>query len=391
MKRGHVEKAVKAQSDNFKVKSLFDKYTANVAALTTLAAAGTTFAQSSVSISGLLDMAYYKIGGSGSTAQTNGQGVSTIIGSATSAINFNVVEDLGGGLKAQAFVALDPRAFAMDSAAGVPAAPGLQRHEAYVGVSGAFGNLRLGAVNSGSLAASGTGSVLGTATGSGYGAADLAAGGAIRYNRGLRFDTPRVSGFAASINYAPGNDDGATLNTVANMAGGPGLGGIVMPTGQQITDFSLSYAAGPLNVTLSSLQRSATPNTTAVAPKSTYNSIGANYTMGAARVFATWGDGDKSSQAAAGGGATALVTQASHLDSKLSRIGAQYTMGATTLMASTTSVEIGTTPKRTIMGLRADYALSKRTAAYGAYEAIDTGLATSNKINTVAVGVRHSF
>ncbi len=334
-------------------------------------------------------MAYYKIGGSGSTAQTNGQGVSTIIGSATSAINFNVVEDLGGGLKAQAFVALDPRTFAMDGATGAATGPGIGRHETFVGVSGAFGNLRLGAVNSGSLAASGAGSVLGTATGSGYGLADLQAGGAIRYSRSVRYDTPRVSGFAASINYAPGNDDGTT-------AGNSALGGIVMPTGQEVTDLSLSYAAGPLSVTLSSLSRSATPNTTVTAPavavpKSTYNSIGANYTMGAARVFATWGDGDKSSQAASAGGLTSLLTSVNGQDSKLSRIGGQYTMGATTLMASTTSVEIGTAAKRTIMGLRADYALSKRTAAYGAYEAIDTGATSANKINTVAVGVRHSF
>ena len=353
-------------------------------ALATLAAAGTSFAQSSVTISGLLDMAYYKIGGSGSTAQTNGQGVSTIIGSATSAINFSVVEDLGGGLRAQAFVALDPRTFAMDGAAGAATAPGIGRHETFVGVTGGFGQIRLGAVNSGSLAASSAGSVMGTATGGGYGVADLQAGGAIRYSRSVRYDTPRVNGFAASINYAPGNDDGTT-------AGNSLLGGIVMPVGAQVTDLGLSYVKGPINVTLSSLQRSATPGTTTPLVKSTYNSIGANYTMGAARLFATMGDGDKSSQAAASGGLTALVNSTPNLDTKLSRIGGQYTMGATTLMASNTTLEVGTTPKRTIMGLRADYALSKRTAAYGVYESIDTGATSANKINTVAVGVRHTF
>ncbi len=329
-------------------------------------------------------MAYYKISGSGTTATTNGQGVSTIIGSATSAINFNVVEDLGGGLNAQVFVALDPRTFAMDGAAGAANAPGMNRHETYVGVTGGFGQIRLGAVNSGSLAASGAGSVLGTATGSGYSPADLAAGGAIRYSRSVRYDTPRVNGFAASINYAPGNDDGSTQTT-------PALAQLVLPTGQQVTDLSLSYVAGPINVTLSSLSRSATPNTTTTVPKSTYNSIGANYTMGAVRLFATMGDGDKSSQAASSGGMTSLVATTANLDTKLSRIGGQYTMGATTLLASSTSVEIGTAAKRTIMGLRADYALSKRTVAYGVYESIDTGATSANKFNTVAVGVRHTF
>jgi predicted porin len=352
-----------------------------------LAAAGTTFAQSSVTISGLLDMAYYNIGGNGASTQMKGQGVSTIIGSATSAINFNVVEDLGGGLKAQAFVALDPRTFAMDGAAGAATAPGMGRHETFVGVSGAFGNLRLGAVNSGSLAASGAGSVLGTATGSGYGLADLAAGGAIRYSRGLRFDTPRVNGFAASINYAPGNDDGSQATGVSTA-----VAGAVTPVGQRITDLGLSYVAGPINVTVSSLQRSAVTgaNATASQVKSTYNSIGANYTMGAARVFVTMGDGDKSSLASAAP-TLGLLNSAAGSDTKLSRIGGSYTMGATTLMASTTSLEVGTLPKRTIMGLRADYALSKRTAAYVGYEGIDTGGTSLNKITTAMVGVRHSF
>lgn len=362
----------------------------NVAALAALAAAGTSFAQSSVTISGLLDMAYYSVGGNGATNLTKGQGVSTIIGSATSAINFNVVEDLGGGLKAQAFVALDPRTFAMDGAGGAIAAPGMNRHETFVGLSGAFGNLRLGAVNSGSLAASGAGSVLGTATGSGYGLADLAAGGAIRYSRGVRFDTPRVNGVAASINYAPGNND---ADAIANALTGPGLAGIITPPGQQITDIGLSYVAGPINVTFSNLQRSALTGAGASASqvKSTYNSIGANYTVGAARVFATWGKGDNSSQAASAGGATSLINTTGGLDTKLTRIGAQYTMGATTLMGSYTTLDVGTAATRTISGLRADYALSKRTAAYGAYEAINTGAASANKINTMAVGVRHSF
>ena len=358
-------------------------------ALATLAATA-SFAQSTVTISGLLDMSYYSISGSGASTQLKGSGVSTIIGSATSAININVVEDLGGGLKAQAFFGLDPRTFAMDGASGAFAAPGMNRHETYVGVNGGFGNLRLGAVNSASLSASGAGSVLGTATGSGYGLADLAAGGAIRYSRSVRYDTPNMNGFSASLNYAPGNDDGATLSTST-----PTVGQVIMPTGAQVTDLGLSYANGPVSVTFSNLQRSSTPNTSTVAPKSTYNSIGANYTMGAARVFATYGKGEKSSQAASSSGVTSLVSQTANLDSKLTRVGASYTMGAVTLLGSYTTVEIGTAAKRTITGLRADYALSKRTAAYGAYEALDNGAAIAsglgNKINTMAVGVRHSF
>jgi predicted porin len=170
-------------------------------ALAALAATGLVSAQSSVTMFGLADIGY----GSHKTTGPAGASIKSLGvmdgANAGSRIGFRGTEDLGGGLNAQAFVALDPRDFAADGA-------GIARHETYIGVSGAFGNLRLGAVNSGSLAASGAGSVLGTATGSGYGLADLAAGGSIRYSRGVRYDTPRVNGIAASINYVPGNDDG---------------------------------------------------------------------------------------------------------------------------------------------------------------------------------------
>ena len=98
--------------------------------------------------------------------------------------------------------------------------------------------------------------------------------------------------------------------------------------------------------------------------------------MGAARVFVGYGDGDKS---AAGS------------DVKVTRVGATYTMGAVTLLGQYATTEIGTAAERKTTGLRADYALSKRTAAYLGYESYNSGATTANKTNLMAVGVRHSF
>ena len=190
------------------------------------------------------------------------------------------------------------------------------------------------------------------------------------------------------MTYAPGNNDAT--------AGG------AQP---QVTDLGLSYTSGPLSVSFSNLQRSAVGAQDAVAavagqlgsggsvtsgafapwgqaavtatPKSTFNLIGVNYTMGAARVFAGYGDGSKSGTGA--------------VDSKLTRVGASYTMGAVTLLGSYSTLELGTAAKRTASGVRADYALSKRTAAYAGYEAYDSGATTTNKRNTAMVGVRHTF
>ncbi len=335
-------------------------------------AATASFAQSSVTISGLIDASYHAVSGNGTTATTKLNSISTSVGSATSAINLNVLEDLGGGMKAQAFYAFDPRANINNSTNGIG------RHEAYVGLSGGFGNLRLGSINTASLLANGAGNVFGTATGGAYANTETAAGGQIRFNNSLRYDTPSFSGFSANVTYSPGNKD-ATSGGAA----------------PQFTDVGLSYSNGPLNVVFSSVTRSAYVAQDALAivsqvgstvngyaavtagVKTTYNLLGANYAIGNAKVFAAYGDGDKSGT----GG----------VDSKLARVGATYTMGAVTLLGQYSELELGTAAKRKATGLRADYALSKRTAAYAGYEAYDSGATSANKINTAMVGLRHSF
>jgi len=339
-------------------------------ALAALAATG-AFAQSTVTLSGVMDFSYHTISGNGTTEATKAQSVGTTVGSATSAINIVAVEDLGGGMKAEARYEIDPRGFANDGTA-------LGRHQSYIGLSGGFGNIRMGAINTAQLSAFGGASPLGTATGSAYAWTELAAGGAVRFNRSVRYDTPSFAGFTANLTYAPGNDDASTA------AGG------ATPIGQEVTDLGLAYSNGALNVALSSLQRSAVTGGTASQVKSTYNSISANYAIGNAKVFLGYGDGDKSSQAPA---TVNIVNTTGGLDSKVTRVGASYAMGAVTLLGQYATAEIGTgaNNKRTATGLRADYALSKRTVAYGAYEAFDTGAASSNKINTMAVGVRHAF
>ncbi len=346
-----------------------------------------------MTLSGLLDVSYGSVSGSATNKLTEVNPVGTSLGSATSNITFNAVEDLGGGMRAQAFYSIDPRGFVNSNSA-------LTRHESYVGLSGGFGQIRLGSINTASLQVNGASAPLGTATGSGFTNIQTAAGGAVRFDSSVRYDTPNFNGFAASVTYATGNKD-------ANAGG----------ANQGATDIGLSYAKGPLAINFSSLKRTAsdaqaavaatctalnTPvgcntGTAAVAARvaSTFNSIGANYTMGATRVFAGYGKGDDSSAsvtAATAATSTATATTIGQ-DTKLTRFGASHTMGAVTLLGQYSTVEIGTgaNNKRTATGFRADYALSKRTVAYAAYEAYDNGATTANKVNSAAVGVRHSF
>ncbi len=338
-------------------------------------AATSAFAQSSVSITGLLDASYHAISGSGTTVSTKANSVSSSIGSATSAINFNVLEDLGGGLKAQVFYGIDPRGMFNNSTANT-----LGRHEMYLGLSGGFGSIKLGSPNTAALSAHGAGQVFGTATGGAYANITTASGSAVRFNNSVRYDTPAMSGFSASVNYAPGNDD-ATAQT-ATLAAAP-----------KATDIGLAYSNGPLNVNYSHLKRSAVVAATAsaqadgtagfglaavtAAQASTYKTLGINYKIGDLKVFAGNGKGTKSA--------------ASDTDSKLTTMGASYTMGKTTLLVGTAKTKLGTAADRKATGMRIDYELSKRTTAYLVNESYDSGATSANKTNITAVGVRHSF
>jgi predicted porin len=348
-------------------------------ALAVLAVSGAAVAQSSVTLSGVMDFAVGNVKVGNQAAETT---VSTRdLTSATSVIRITAVEDLGGGLKATALYALDPRHLANDSAGGSAAAPGLQRDEAFIGLEGGFGNLRLGSANSVGLTTFLTASPLGTGIGSGYAATALDYS-FIRHSRSIRYDSPNLNGFRVAVNYAPG----------ASEVAGPVFGSInAIPQGSEVTELGLSYANGPLtvafaNIALGARAASATGPVAAAAKAST-NVLAVRYTMGATAISAGWNDGDSAARSA-----TPVAT-------KGYRVGIAQTMGAVTLIGSYAEQETPTVTEK-VTGLRADYALSKRTAAYVGYEKANSGLAytaattaaaTGGNRTTMAVGVRHSF
>jgi len=348
-------------------------------------AATASFAQSTVTLSGLLDMSYANIGGNVNTAK-KGQTVTAINGSATSNITIAASEDLGGGMRSRAFFELDPRAFATDGGA-------IGRHQTFVELSGGFGAIKLGSPNSASLAAYGAGAPLGTATGSGYSATNATLGMTTRYNRSVRYDTPAVNGLSASVLFAPGNN--ADTGTAA-YAG--------LPYQRSVTEFGVSYAKGPLVAVFSSLQAgssnvvaAAAPTATATSKSTTFNTIGANYTMGATKLFAGYNSGKTLGTAASTSGPVEFAAQADGIKTKGYRVGASQSFGAITGIVSYAEQEIGNandfvgSTTRKVTGLRLENALSKRTVAYVAYEDYNSGASSANKTNITAVGLRHSF
>jgi predicted porin len=301
-------------------------------------------------------------------------------------INITSVEDLGGGMKATAHYGLDPRNLSNDAGA-------IGRDELFVGVSGGFGNIRLGSPNSIGLTTFLAASPLGTGVGSGYGAT---AGdySSVRYSRSARYDSPAFSGVTLSVLYAPGNDQ-AVANGVAAAP--------LIANARNVTEIGLRYANGPLTVAFANVSQAAQTNTSVLTAgassvvslkKTSSNILAASYAIGNTTLSAGWNDGD----------ALATITGAS-LKSEGYRLGVAHTMGAITLRASQAEQKTNLI-KETVTGLRADYALSKRSTVYMGYEAWDNKKATTAAASTamsgfaavnsgdrkiMSLGVRHAF
>ena len=384
------------------------------------------FAQSTVTLTGNIDVA-----GSNSTGTqliTTGKTFSTTTGtSSTSVIKLTVVEDLGGGMKVTGLYGLDPRTLANDSygvtlntgATGAGAngktlgntATGLARDEFYVGLSGDFGNVRLGAANSIGLETTGASSPLGTATGSGYAPNSGVGMNSIvntRYSRSIRFDSPTIAGFTASVQYAPGNDV-ATATPVAVTAGDSTALGIV--NARKTTEIGLKYANGPLNVSIASIkQAEQTTNKTGwysgaltqALAETSATVWAASYALPTnTTVYIGGNSGDRLASVASTVGAA--------VKSKGNRVAVKQTVGQWDLIAQhTTQTAAGIDAatgkydqadvKAKITGATALYNLSKTAATYVAYEKFDTGMTYATAVagatgdrKIVSIGLRKQF
>jgi predicted porin len=364
-------------------------------------AATTAFAQSSVTLSGNIDAGYQSIDykGGKSAGITNN-------GSSTSTIQFSGTEDLGGGLKANFKLNSDFNPTTTNGNSGGAAAHTAStgswlNSEQRVGLSGGFGAIDMGVVNNGSLAAAGTGTPFGTAVGSGFrslwttDSLTVASSSPVRFDNAVRYTSPSMSGFTGEYYYVKKNAN-ATNNTFGTTFGSYDTNGI--------SEITLKYSNGPLNVAYASQTQDAVGTGTAPADnKGTLNTLGLNYTMGAVTGYLM-------NQTAKDNDATA----ADKLDRTTNIYGVKYVSGAHSFMVQTGNAKLKSSgqtstatfavegEKSTVTGIGYDYALSKRTTAYFRSESINdkAGLvaaratidvAGQTKITRQAIGVRHTF
>jgi predicted porin len=331
----------------------------SLVALAVLAASGASFAQSSVTVYGLLDI----WAGSVKTEKAGVSTTATVLESGgvnTSRWGLKGSEDLGGGLKA---VFKLEQGFKLDTGAagnstGTAASQAFDR-QSYVGFAGGFGEVAIGKVWSAYDDVQGATDAVFDSALSPANHVFNSTGYIDRPQNGFRYTTPTVSGFTGAFSYSLDEK---------------------VPTGVQTTSVSLSYAAGPLTAQFGYQKDDTKANTNDPA----YTRLGASYDLGVATVKGSYGK-------------VSNLGSVSGADTTEYQIGADFPVSsALTLSASYAKSDDNATAgnvNRKGFGIAGAYTLSKRTFLYGGFEhnSATAAPAADSKADYFAVGVQHSF
>ncbi len=383
-----------------------------LAALATLAAATGSFAQSTVTLYGNVDVAYgaHKTSSRDGTAFTKTAGV--MDGSwAGSRLGFRGEEDLGGGLKAsftleQGINPTSPEAYNQRVASGAHQISGASTYsignnrQSFLGLAGGFGTVRVGYqyTNSYDVVAF-----------QGYSLSEFQGG---NYQNQTHANGTRAN----SITYISPAMSGVTLKAQVGSGTGRGTNESNADTNNGFRtnnnaymSLMAAYAAGPLNVSYAyskagvetTANAAATTNIFggAVAAPTVTNTakrnqvshnLGASYNLGVATVSATFG------QLNNGGSTTGTI----ETKTTAQQFSVKVPFGATDLLLSTGSVKAKTpTATTTDMSgtmIGVSHAMSKRTNIYALTgtdknKAIVADNAAGYKDSKTVVGIRHAF
>ena len=334
-------------------------------ALAVLAASGAAFAQSTVTIYGLLDANINSTKDSNVTNTRIDSG-----GIQTSRFGLKGSEDLGGGLKANFKL---ESGFRIDTGAipnNGPTNSSLFSRQSWVGVSGGFGEVQLGKMWTPYDDLQGLGAAA-------FNANIFAPAAYVwqsnNYNdrpgNSIYYASPNFGGFSGAVMYSLGENKTATVS-----AG-------------NVTSFRIGYEGGPIAVGLGYQ----TEKANGAAPTTAkFTQLNASYDLGVAKLLAAYGNVKD-----AGGVPKTNEYQIGvdfPVSSALTLSVGYATSKSTGLKALTPNGSTET--KGNGLGLGALYALSKRTNLYaGLNNSKITGqnAAGDNKINVYALGVRHTF
>jgi GBP family porin len=318
--------------------------------------AGTASAQSSVTLSGGVDVSIERQNGAWNMGAGN---------SGRSAFTLSGTEDLGGGMRA--FFVLNHRFSARDGTISSQPATGRFWRQSWVGLGGGFGELRLGRqlpvlqIYNGDFDPFGTETIGSTHTGG------LNAGlaGSARNNNEILYISPNMGGLTVHANIAAADQNGP-------VSGATMTNGTERPVG-----FGAQYAAGPVRLA-AAYDRNAVDGKT----KGVYGSFNAGF----ATFMAQWENGDCTITVSGGDAACGVGTAT---DVSVWSIGTRVPFGAATLKAGYRN---SSDLEQKKIGVGLDYNLSKRTIVYtDVAKQSGDGYSSLSKKARFDVGVWHRF
>lgn len=319
-------------------------------AMAALAAAGVASAQSTSTLSGTLDFGLEKTASGQALQATNSR-------NGTTQITWTGTEDLGGGLKANFKVSTSFDAtFVAGGAAAAPTNQMFGNNDMFVGVSGGFGEVRLGRsfnpVFEAGLTANGTKGVTGYAS-----RGNTLDNVGVYVSNQVQYLSPRLGGLQLVFSLAPRE---VTTAGVKNHSG-----------------IRLNYSAGPLVANLAVANN--TNGTGAVVGTKNWTHLSAAYDFGLARLmFSFQDDGNNTSNQDSAFVVSATVPVGAH------QFWAQYGVA-----------EAATGSDARILTAGFKYNLSKRTQAYVAVGNRNNANAGFNAAQTKGTGylagVQHNF
>lgn len=345
------------------------------------AISGAAFAQSSVTLYGVMDLGLQSNKATIGTATYKQTAMSNGVQSG-SRIGFKGTEDLGGGLKANFTyeAGTDP-----DIASTVMTS----NRQSFVGVDGGFGSVALGRQYTLHHSNQGAGDMVGNLTLAGYlGGMDSL----VRQSNAVTYTSPSFSGFTVAAQMGFGE-------TVTNAAAATGANSATLSNEKknEQTGLRVAYAAGPLaaglayetvkNGTFAAVTYAgqATALTAADYDKRTAMNIEASYDFGVAKV----GFVNNNTKFDNLGGAAGTTKWAANTLSVAAPFGAVTAFGSVGA-GKLKDTDGSTITKASAYQLGASYALSKRTNVY-AFTGQTKLKDLEAKLNQTVVGIRHQF
>ena len=367
-------------------------------------AATASFAQSTVTLSGNVKAGVAQTKYSGAAAATN-NGTATGLADGSSRFILSGSEDLGGGLKANFQVdtrfRLDDNGNAAAGAANLTSSP-LATGNTFVGVSGGFGNVQMGKLDTHYCMGGDTHGTRATAL-------QAASCALLGYVNSPSVGIANASRSTNAVRYTAPTMSGLTLMGTYSFAQSGSEGAVGTTSGGNASHFQGVYVAGPLTVGASMWQAKGEDQTTTVArtgQKAT--TIMANYNLGVATIGLTY---DTSALRAAAANAAFIDTERTVTSIPVTvPMGAgtvlfTYTKAGDTKTGGVTNANTGAT----LLSVGYDHALSKRTSLGVSYAKLDNKAAAgygfftqtalngtpANAVGTDAgqfyLGLRHAF